>query len=149
MNNKSLVGIVITVIIVLGAVVLLKGKPNISNQTTTPSTVEPTTSVQSTGESKTTGSTEVEKETTVNATANGFEPQTVTVKAGAKVTWVNKSGAVANVSSAKHPTHLLYPPLNLGNVTDGQSVSLVFDTAGTYKYHNHLDASQTGTVVVE
>ncbi len=149
MNSKSLMGIAIAVIVVIGAVVLLKGQPN--NQTTAPSTVE-STSAPATSEESTpvpSGIEGVAKETTVNVTANGFDPATVTVKVGSKVTWVNKSGGMANVSSDKHPTHLLYPPINLGSFDDGKSVSLVFDKAGTYTYHNHLDSSQTGTVVIE
>ena len=79
----------------------------------------------------------------------GFEPQTVTVKAGAKVVWTNDTSATANVSSASHPTHLIYPPLNLANFEPGDSVSLVFEEAGTYKYHDHLNPTKFGTAVVE
>ncbi|MEX2007268.1 MAG: hypothetical protein WD992_00660, partial [Candidatus Levyibacteriota bacterium] len=68
--------------------------------------------------------------------------------AGATVIWTNSSGQVGNVSSNPHPTHSIYPALNLGNFGDGQGVSLVFDTVGTYGYHNHLDATKTGTVIV-
>jgi len=68
---------------------------------------------------------------------------------GTKVVWIKKSGAVATVNSADHPTHLVYPPINMGEFKDGTSVQLVFDKPGTYKYHNHLIPSQTGTVVVE
>lgn len=88
-------------------------------------------------------------ENTVEVTSSSFTPQSITVKAGTKVTWVNKSGDVANVSSDYHPTHLLYPPLNLGNFDNGSSVFLVFDKKGKYTYHNHLNPSATGVVVVE
>jgi plastocyanin len=89
------------------------------------------------------------QEPAVMITAKGFEPQTLTVKSNTTVTWTNKSGGVANVSSANHPTHLLYPPLNLGNVEDGKTVSLSFDTPGTYTYHNHLNPTQFGKIIVE
>ncbi len=82
-------------------------------------------------------------------TKTGFSPQTITVPAGTQVSWINRSGRTATVNSADHPTHLKYPALNLGEFEDGQSLSLVFDTPGTYKYHNHLDASQFGTVEVQ
>ncbi len=88
-------------------------------------------------------------EVTVQVTASGFVPQTLTVKAGTKVTWVNQSGQAISINSNPHPIHTDYPPLNLGRVDDGGSVSLVFDKAGTYGYHNHLNPSQTGMVVVE
>ncbi len=88
-------------------------------------------------------------EAIVTVTTSGFVPQTLTIKAGTKVVWMNKSGGTVTVNSAVHPTHLVYPPLNLGEFGDGSSVQLGFDKPGTYKYHNHLNPSQTGTIVVE
>ncbi len=84
----------------------------------------------------------------VTLTASGFTPQSITVKAGTTVIWTNNSGATATVSSDNHPTHLVYPPLNLGSFGNSETLLLVFDQPGTYKYHNHLNASQTGVVVV-
>lgn len=89
------------------------------------------------------------EENTVIVSPAGFMPKAVTVKVGTRVVWTNKSGEMTNVSSAMHPTHLVYPPLNLGDFEDGKSVSLVFAKPGTYKYHNHLNPSRFGTVVVE
>lgn len=88
-------------------------------------------------------------EVIVTVTALGFAPQTLTIKAGTKVLWMNKSGEVATVNSGAHPTHLVYPPLNLGEFGNGSSVQLVFDKPGTYNYHDHLNPSRTGTIVVE
>jgi len=85
----------------------------------------------------------------VTVTDSGFEPQSITVKAGSKVVWTNGTQATANVSSAMHPTHELYPPLNLGDFDQGATVELVFDEPGEYKYHDHLNPSKFGTVVVE
>lgn len=148
MNNKTLVGIIVAVLVIVGAIVLMKGQYQ-TNQTTTAPSVKPT-AIETTSETGAPSEgTARKKELIVNVTANGFEPATVTVKSGAKVTWMNKSGSTANVSSAKHPTHLVYPPLNLGDFDDGKSVSLVFAKPGTYQYHNHLNPSQLGKVVVE
>ena len=88
-------------------------------------------------------------ENTVILGSDGYLAQTITIKAGSKVTWINKSGADATVSSDQHPTHTIYPPLNLGKFSDGGQLSLVFNTPGTYKYHNHLNSSQTGTIIVQ
>lgn len=82
-------------------------------------------------------------------TANGFEPQMIKIKAGTEIIWTNKSGRSATVNSDPHPIHNAYPPLNLGQFNDGQSVILVFDKTGTYGYHNHLIPDQTGKVIVE
>lgn len=85
----------------------------------------------------------------IDVTVGGFSPNTIKVKAGANIVWINKSGTDANVSSADHPAHKVYQALNLGNFKDGSSVQLRFDAPGTYNYHNHLNPGQTGTVVVE
>ena len=90
-----------------------------------------------------------EEEATIKLTKSGFDPQTATVKVGSKVIWINGSGEDATVNSANHPTHQLYPLLNLGEFADGESLSLVFNTAGTYRYHNHLDSSVFGSIIVE
>ncbi len=142
--NKILVAIV-AIIVVVGAVFLLSNNANktstnpTASDTQTQTTTSPTEAMQ---EQATTSGT-------VNLTASGFTPQTITVKVGTKVVWTNKSGQMGNVNSVPHPTHTAYPPLNLGNFASGQNVSLVFDKVGSYGYHNHLDASQTGTVAVE
>ncbi|MEK7450579.1 MAG: cupredoxin domain-containing protein [Patescibacteria group bacterium] len=94
-------------------------------------------------------SQQIQNEAIVTVSVLGFAPQTLTIKAGTKVIWMNKSGAAVSLNSAVHPTHLVYPPLNLGEFGDGSSVQLGFDKPGTYSYHNHLNASQTGTIVVE
>lgn len=86
---------------------------------------------------------------TVTLDQSGFSPKEVKIKVGTKVVWMNQSGAMAAVNSALHPTHLLYPPLNLGQFEDGASLELVFDQPGTYRYHNHLTPTQFGRVVVE
>ena len=85
----------------------------------------------------------------VTLTETGFSPETVTIKAGQKVTWNNKSGAAATVNSDIHPTHALYPPLNLNEFSNGESLELVFDKPGTYTYHDHLHPDRRGTVVVK
>lgn len=86
----------------------------------------------------------------VNILSSGFMPQTITVKAGESVTWVNEDSVSHQVNSAPHPTHTNYPPLNtVGLIKAGESKSLAFPDAGSFKYHDHLNPSLTGTVVVE
>ncbi len=141
--NKALLWIIIAVIVIGGAVLLLNNRSQNSN-TQLPS--QQPTAVSTTSPS---GPTQPAQEQTVTITADGFNPATITIKAGTKVTWINKSGAIVSINSNPHPIHTDYSPLNLGTVQDGASVSLTFDKPGTYKYHNHLNPSQTGTVVVQ
>lgn len=135
MNKVGLV-IVVLIIVVIGFFTL--GGKKDSNTVTAP---EPTAS-QVMEDKKAEG-------TAVTVTSTGYEPKDITVKKGTKVVWTNKSGAAVTVDSAQHPTHLVYPPLNLGQFEDGASVSLVFNEAGKYFYHNHLNATQFGSVTVE
>lgn len=88
-------------------------------------------------------------ENVVTISSSGFSPKDITIKAGESVTWMNNDSAVHTVNSAVHPTHQLYPPLNLGNIQAGGKVSLAFPGAGTYKYHDHLNPSSTGSVTVQ
>jgi len=140
MNNK--VAVIVIAVLILGGGILYLYKNQMAYKSPAAPTLTPiSTPTQSLDKSA--------KEVTVEITASGFQPKAVTIKADTKVVWVNKSGATVSINSADHPTHLVYPPLNLGVVEDGNSASLVFDTVGTFKYHNHLNPSQTGTIVVE
>lgn len=90
-----------------------------------------------------------QSQNTVTLTSNGFSPATLTIKAGSSVTWVNKSGETATVNSDPHPIHTAYPPLNLGSFSDGATLSLTFDKPGSFGYHNHLQPSEKGTIIVQ
>ena len=138
MNKFLYAGVAVLVLVVAGfALISNKSKTNVNVTAPTVSS-SPAASPQSTA-----------SQNTVTLTSSGFQPQTLTVKAGTTVTFVNKSGTTAAVNSAIHPTHALFPLLNLETFNDGESLSVNFDKPGTYKYHNHLNPSQTGTVVVE
>lgn len=133
---------IIVLIIVGGGVIFLmsrSGKMQTQQQSSTPQTQSVTR----------TGSSPAMSENTVTLTQNGWSPATLTIKAGQTVTWVNKSGTKATVNSNPHPIHTDYQPLNLGSFPDGGTLSLIFPKAGTYGYHNHLNPSMTGTIVVQ
>lgn len=147
MNNKTLIAVIV-VLVVIGAVVVVLGKGGKTNQPIE-TTGQPSTPAQNTTGQGTGGTVPKETIKNVTLTSSGFDPKTVTVKAGTRVIWLNKSGEGATVNSDPHPIHQAYQPLNLGEFPDGSSVQLVFDKPGKYGYHNHLNPSQNGTVVVE
>lgn len=149
MNRNWIIIAAILVIVVLGLAYTLTQRGNLAkpqSQQTPPASIE--VSQPATPAAETSPSAEV-ADMTVNITSTGFTPKEVKIKVGETVTWMNEDTAVHNVSSAPHPTHTAYTPLNLGNIPAGGKVSLTFPTAGTYKYHNHLTPTLTGTVVVE
>lgn len=135
------IGLILIILVLVGAGIFLLGNNNKQANKNISTTPMPTVN-QATGNENAT-------EATVTVANSGFEPQSLTVKIGTKVVWMNKSGAEATVNSAQHPTHLVYPPLNLGQFAQDSSVSLVFDKPGEYKYHNHLNPTQFGSITVE
>lgn len=94
-------------------------------------------------------STEPLSSTTVSISESGFEPASVTINAGETIIWNNADTATHTVNSDPHPIHTTYPPLNLGPISPGTSKSLSFPTPGTYTYHDHLNPSLKGTVIVQ
>ncbi len=142
--NKNILLILVIVVLAVGGFVLVQSKSKTeapTKTTTTPSAMEKSPSKETEVMSQT--------EDTVTLSDTGFAPATITVKKGDKVVWLNKSGDSATVDSDNHPTHLLYPPLNMGTFKDGDKHELVFDKTGTFGYHDHFHPSRKGTVVVE
>lgn len=78
-----------------------------------------------------------------------FMPAEVKAKAGQKILFKNTSSETVQVNSDPHPQHTLYPDLNVDVVLPNSNKGLTLGTAGTYKYHNHINASQGGVIVVE
>lgn len=136
-KNKIIVGALVLALVATGAFVAVNSVKNV----TTPSPAVPV--IESGSPSA------IVSQNVVTISESGFSPQVITVKAGETVTWMNSDSKVKDVSSAVHPTHQVYPPLNLGNIAVGESKSLTFPTAGTFKYHDHLYPIQTGSVVVQ
>ena len=97
--------------------------------------------------------------TVITFTDAGFEPSQVTIKKGETVRWMNNSGSKVWPASAVHPTHSIYPQKSasdcLGSSFDscrglakGEVWDFTFNNAGTWKFHDHLHASKTGSVTV-
>lgn len=101
------------------------------------------------------------EENVVIYTANGYEPSTLTIKAGETVTFKNESGQSMWTASNVHPSHTLYDGQNLdahcpdtaGTAFDqcatGDEYSFTFTKAGSWGYHNHISSNHMGTIVVE
>ncbi len=102
---------------------------------------------------------------TVSYTANGFAPASITITEGQTVKWVNETSGKMWVASAVHPTHTAYDnttkdahcaasytgPLPFDECAaedPGVSYSFTFTKAGTWKYHDHMNAAKFGTVIV-
>lgn len=94
-------------------------------------------------------------------TADGFEPESITIEQGDTVTWVNNVSSEMWVGSDNHPSHTQYDGTSVvrhcsGGESDtfdqcstGEEYSFTFTKTGEWGYHNHRSPFDTGTVVVE
>ena len=82
----------------------------------------------------------------VTITASGVSPQTIQIRVGGLVRFVNNDSVVHEMASDLHPSHLACPGINLGgSISPGQSKETGnFVTVQTCTYHDHLDAQNPG-----
>lgn len=153
MNTKALWIILIIALVAIGAWLAFEGKDatESTNEMNTPTETSPTG----------TDATDA-KTVTVTYTDSGFSPQTLTVSTGDTVRFVNQSSHGMWVGADEHPTHTEYDGTSRNeHCPDGgsfdQCVSagaggiyeFTFTKPGTFGYHNHVRAADSGTVVVE
>jgi plastocyanin len=140
--------IVILAIIGGGAVAISKHSNNNTAGQSATSQTQSSTSSQSQS-SSTTVTTGQNSAATITYSDSGFSPGNVTVKVASTVTIKNTSSGPLQFDSDPHPAHTDDPELNVGIVEPGQSMTFTVNVKGTHGYHNHLDASQKGTIIAE
>lgn len=79
---------------------------------------------------------------TVNIQNFSFNPGTITVRLGTKVTWVNNDGTTHTITS------LSGAGPSSGALNQGDTYSYTFNTAGTFNYHCRIHSSMQGSVIV-
>jgi len=85
--------------------------------------------------------TNVPKEkNTISIKDFAFNPDTLTVKVGDTVTWVNEDGVVHSITSSA---------FNSPNIKSGETFKFQFTRAGTYDYNCSIHPYMKGKVVVE
>ncbi len=154
--NKLLVGIIVIVVGVAVGWYYLGGKSNlpgmqIGNNGTPSANGATGGNITITEESPVTGEGKggISESMTVTYSDAGYQPGSITVKVGTKVTFKNESTGGMWTASAVHPTHQLLPGFDqLKSVTKGGMYEYTFTKVGTWKYHNHVKPEDTGTVVV-
>ena len=95
-----------------------------------------------------------EQDTTITYTeAKVFDPFCVKVSSGASVTWQNESGSALEVGADPHPVHTGNREVSndefVLELADGESSTVTVTTVGAFGYHDHLNSSATGIIVVE
>lgn len=157
---KNIIALIVIALVILGGYFLLR--------TPRPSSAPNNTPSQKTTQSPTTQTPQTETPVSgseVTYTDEGFSPSSLQVKKGTTVTFKNNASQSMWVASAMHPTHSVYGGTTLSEhcgdknlalaafdacegVTSGNSWTFKFNKVGTWKYHNHLNPSQFGSIVV-
>jgi len=84
-------------------------------------------------------------------TKDKLTPDTLKIKQGTTVTWVNKDTDPHQIAADPHPTHTSYKELGDGEVLgEGESLTITYEKTGTYTYHDHFNPLKIrGEVIVE
>ena len=145
--KKILISVVVVLVFIFGTYFLLK-KPN-NNSKITETTITPVNNITA---------------NEVIYTNSGYTPNSITISVGETVTFKNESTKSIWTASATHPSHIVYDgtslsehcPNNQNNVFDtckgilpSDSWSFTFNKAGSLNYHNHLNPSDTGKIIVQ
>jgi len=110
------------------------------------------------------GVNEMMVEHTVVYSDAGYAPKELTVKKGDHVTFRNESVKETWPASAMHPSHTVYPGSSIGKcgtaeedtifdacrgLKQGEGWSFMFGEQGEWFYHDHLDSSMFGKIIVQ
>lgn len=96
---------------------------------------------------------------TITYTNKGFEPNRLAITQGTRVRFLNKSSESTWPAVGVHPSHTLYPEKEstdcLGSAFDacqdlqpGEFFDFTFYYVGSWPFHDHSHAYQTGTITV-
>ena len=122
---------------------------------------EPTTT---TGAATKAGDATSSSERTIEITPSGFNPIELIIKAGDKVTFLNKDTSEHWPASAMHPTHTVYPRSGIEKcgtseqegifdackgLEQGEFFSFTFNEKGSWNYHDHVSSGKFGKIIVE
>lgn len=155
MNNKLVVGLVVLLLGIGAGWYFLGGRksqysPATSEKTTAEVSAPATSPAGGQEATSATGAGATGEKMVVKYTESGFAPNILTIKVGTTVTFMNETGSAMWVASAVHPTHQLLPGFDqLKSVGKGGTYDYTFVKVGTWKYHNHMNSGDTGTVVVQ
>jgi len=149
-KKTTLLTVVIAAVLLLVVVAIAMNAPN--RQTTDETSTDSTeTTLPSNTPSDGVAPDAADRQTTatITYTDNGFEPTSLTVKAGNAIRIENKSSMPLSFNSDDHPAHTDQGELNVGDVPRGGTREFTVTEKGTWGFHNHENASHTGTLIVE
>lgn len=144
MKTRNTVTVAVIVVVVLIAAGVLLAMRKSDNTKGVYSSSNSTSMDMPMDQTKPTTNNNASAQNTVTIKDFAFNPGTITVKAGTKVTWTNED-SVSHTVTADNPSS--DAPAS-GNIAKGQSYSFTFTKAGTYAYHCTPHPYMKATVIV-
>jgi len=154
-SSVTAISIIVIVVIIVGFVYFFFAPKNADENTDTTDSPVNIVDFEATptdgGENNTeNGGILVAQIFTISYTDEGYSPKNITINIGDVVDFENNSSHSFWTASDVHPTHELLPGFDsLRAYKPDEVYSYTFKQSGTWTYHNHLDPSQIGTVVVK
>lgn len=151
---KIIIAIVVVGVVAAGAVLLLnKSNPDETKNTNT-ATVDESMTASQVRETPpppppSTAAPSDTPEVTITYDGSNFSASATTMKAGGQVKVVNNSNKTLDFDSDPHPVHTDNAELNAGIINAGESKTFTITKTGTWGYHNHLNARQSGSITVQ
>ena len=85
----------------------------------------------------------------VEISSRGFSPEILEVEQGDIVTWVNLDSKRHWPASDSHPIHDVYPDFDSKKpLMANEEWEFHFDKVGEWEYHDHLNPSKVGKIIV-
>ena len=87
----------------------------------------------------------------VTITKKGFISETIIIKKGQSVEWVNEDSENHQVAPDPHPSHTSLPALGETDpIAPNESMVFTFENTGKFAYHDHLNPLKyKGIVIVD
>jgi plastocyanin len=87
---------------------------------------------------------------TIKVTSDGFNPAILTINKDTQVTWHVQDQESHRIASNPYPENSDFPSLDSKtNIGPGGSYAFTFSKPGTYRYHDNLNPTINGTIVVQ
>lgn len=129
-------------LIILGVVLLLAGGVYLFTQNQTPATNNNLPSNNSPAIGNTTETNPNPQTYNIDIAGFAFAPSTLNIKVGDVVIWTNSDSVIHKIASDSGTE------LQSSSLSNGQTYTHTFNTAGTYTYHCSIHIAMKGTVIV-
>ena len=88
----------------------------------------------------------------VRFTDEGVFPECSNIPSGGTVIWVNEGANIIQVSSDPHPVHSDNPEISDGKfvliLPPGESAQVTLEKRGTFGFHDHINPSLSGKIII-